>query len=161
MSVDVFTLRGVDYSERGTQTEIVVAGQSRPQTVIYAVLDYQGEKCYYTEEGHRYILDSRRSRTIQRFTVNYLDRIPRIIRHPIGIGKDLGQMQTVLYFGEIAIEEHAYRKRLFVVVVKEGLVKVIWNFYWLENARIPDRVKLVYRTNQIRRYVRKRKKHGL
>ena len=44
MSVDVFSLRNVDYAEKGTQVEIVVAGRPRPQTVIYTVLDYQGEK---------------------------------------------------------------------------------------------------------------------
>jgi len=156
MSVDVFTLRDVDYSEKGTRVEIVVAGRPRPQTVIYAVLDYQGEKCYYTEEGHRYILDSRHSRTIQRLAVGYLDKIPRIIRQPIGVGKDPQEMQTILYFGEIGIKEHAYKKRLFAVVVKEGLVRVIWNFYWLENGKIPERIRLVYRTRRIRRYVRKR-----
>ena len=47
MSIDVFTLRDVDYSEKGTQVGIIVAGRPRPQTVIYTVLDCQGEKCYY------------------------------------------------------------------------------------------------------------------
>lgn len=161
MSVDVFTLQDVDYSEKGTQVEIVIAGRPRPQMVIYTVLDYQGEKCYYTKEGHRYILDSRHSRTIQRFAVNYLDRIPRIIRQPIGVGEDPKERQTILYFGEIAVKEHAYRKRLFAVVVKEGLVKVIWNFYWLEDGKMPARVRLVYQTKRIRRYVRKRKTYEI
>ena len=114
------------------------------------------KKCYYTEEGHRYILHSRHGRTIQRFAIDYLDRISRIIRQPIGVARDPQDAQTVLYFGEIAVEEYAYRKRLFVVVVKKDVVRVVWNFYWLENEKIPDRVRLIYRTRYIRRYVRKR-----
>lgn len=69
--------------------------------------------------------------------MDYLDRIPRIVRHPIGVGKDPKEIQTILYFGEIAVKEHAYRKRLFVVVVKEGLVRVIWNLYSSSIFRLP------------------------
>ena len=44
---DVFSLRNVDYSEKGMEQEIIVEGQIRLQMVIYSTLDYSGEKWYY------------------------------------------------------------------------------------------------------------------
>jgi hypothetical protein len=57
MSTDVFTLRNVDYSEKGVRLEIVVEGQRKLQTVIYAGVDHQGEKWYYTQEGHQFSVE--------------------------------------------------------------------------------------------------------
>ena len=44
---DVFSLHNEDYSEKGTEQEIIVEGQRKLQTVIYSTVDYQGEKWYY------------------------------------------------------------------------------------------------------------------
>ena len=44
MSTDVFALRNVDYSEKGAELEIVVEEQRKRQAVIYAGVDYQGDR---------------------------------------------------------------------------------------------------------------------
>jgi len=99
MNTDVFALRNVDYSEKGMELEIVVEGESRLQTVIYSALDYSGEKWYYTQEGHQYILDARSRRGRQRFMKGYLDKIPVIVRQPIIVGQDVDQPQNLFYYG--------------------------------------------------------------
>lgn len=125
MSTDVFALRNVDYSEKGMEQEIIVEAQRQLQTVIYAGVDYQGERWYYTQEGHRYILDARRERVSQRFVTDYLDKIPVIIRQPIATGRDVRYKENYLYFGEIAVAERGYRKELFVVLMKKTTINVV------------------------------------
>ena len=44
---DVFSLHNVDYSEKGTEQEIIVEEQRKLQTVMYSTVDYLGEKWYY------------------------------------------------------------------------------------------------------------------
>jgi hypothetical protein len=156
MSNDVFALRNVDYSEKGAELEIVIEGQGKRQTVIYAGVDYQGEKWYYTQEGHQYILDARRGRVSQRFVIDYLDKIPVIIRQPVATGRDVRYKENYLYFGEIPVAERGYKKELFVVLMKKTNINVVWNFYWLEDGKIPHSLDVLYRTRRARKYLRGR-----
>jgi len=119
MSTDVFALHNVDYSEKGMEQGIIVEGRRKLQTVIYSTLDYLGEKWYYTEEGHRYILDARSRRGRQRFVKGYLDKIPVIVRQPIIVGRDSDQPQNLFYYGAVAIEEHGFKRELLAVVDEE------------------------------------------
>ena len=153
---DVFSLCNVDYSEKGMELEIIVEGQRKLQTVIYSTVDYQGEKWYYTQEGHQYILDARRGRVSQRFVTGYLDKIPVIIRQPIATGRDVRYKENYLYFGEIAVAECGYKKELFVVLMKKANINVVWNFYWLEDGKIPHSVDVLYRTRRAGKYLRGR-----
>ena len=156
MSTDVFALRNVDYSEKGAELEIVVEEQIRLQTVVYSALDYSGEKWYYTEEGHRYILDARSRRGRQRFVKSYLDRIPVIVRQPIIVGRDSDQPQNLLYYGAVAIEEHGFKRALLAVVMSKSNISVVWDFYWVEKNKVPRKVAVLYRTKGAARHLRGR-----
>lgn len=156
MTTDVLALRNVDYSEKGAELEIIVEGQHKLQTVIYAAVDYQGEKWYYTQEGHQYILDARSRRGRQRFVKDYLDKIPTIVRQPIIVGRDSDQSQNLLYYGAVAIEEHGFRRELLAVVMKKSNISVIWDFYWVEKNKVPRKVAVLYRTKGAVRYLRGR-----
>jgi len=156
MNTDVFALRNVDYSEKGMELEIVVEGESRLQTVIYSALDYSGEKWYYTQEGHQYILDARSRRGRQRFMKGYLDKIPVIVRQPIIVGQDVDQPQNLFYYGAIAIEEHGFKRELLAVVMKKSNVNVIWDLYWVEKNKVPRKVAVLYQTKGVGRYLRGR-----
>jgi len=111
---------------------------------------------YYTEEGHQYILDARRRRAGQRFVTGYPDKIPVIIRQPIAIGKGVRCKENHFYFGEIAVAERGYKKELFVVLMRKTNINVVWNFYWLEDGKIPHGVDVFYRTRRARKYLRGR-----
>lgn len=152
--MDIYHLLKVDYSEQGKVIEVSVHGRMVAQTVIYSGVDYRGEKWYYTQEGHKYIRDSRRGRVQQQFVEAYLGKIPVIVQQPVAVGKDASQDENHLYFGEIPIAEHGRRKELFAVVMKKTNVNVVWNFYWLEGHKIPRRVEILFRTRVARRYLR-------
>jgi len=156
MSTDVFALHNVDYSEKGMEQEIIVEGRRKLQTVIYSTLDYLGEKWYYTEEGHRYILDARSRRGRQRFVKGYLDRIPVIVRQPIIVGRDSDQPQNLFYYGAVAIEEHGFKRELLAVVMKKSNVNVVWDLYWVEKNKAPRKVAVFYRAKGAGRYLRGR-----
>jgi hypothetical protein len=153
---DVFSLRNVDYSEKGMVQEIIVEGRRKRQTVIYSALDYLGEKWYYTEEGHRYILDARSRRGRQWFVKGYLDKIPVIVRQPIIVGQDSDQPQNLFYYGAVAIEEHGFKRELLAVVMRKSNVNVVWDFYWVEKNKVPRKVAVLYRTKGAARYLRGR-----
>jgi len=150
---DVFSLHNVDYSEKGMELEIIVEGQIRLQTVIFSALDYLGEKWYYTEEGHRYILDARSRRGRQRFVKGYLDRIPVIVRQPIIVGRDSDQPQNLFYYGAVAIEEHGFKRELLAVVMKKSNVNVVWDLYWVEKNEVPRKIAVLYRAKGAGRYL--------
>ncbi|MGB0383815.1 MAG: hypothetical protein ACPGWR_03245 [Ardenticatenaceae bacterium] len=156
MSNNVWSLKNVDYSEKGKQFEVVVEGQVKQQTTIYTALDYAGNKWYYTEEGHSYILDSRRRRGSHWFVERYLSKIPVIVRNPIIIGRDPLDKNKKFYYGLISVAEHNYQKLLFVVVMQTLPKMVVWNFYWLEQQRVPSNVIILYRTKWARRHLRGR-----
>ena len=69
----LYRLKNVDYSQRGEIVSIIVDGIVKPQTVIFSGVDYFGERYYFTEEGLRYISDSRHKRTDQSFLLKHLN----------------------------------------------------------------------------------------
>ena len=150
---DVFSLRNVDYSETGMELEIIVEEQRKLQTVIYSTVDYLGEKWYYTEEGHRYILDARSRRGRQRFVKGYLDKIPVIVRQPMIVGQDSDQPQNLFYYGAVAIEEHGFKRELLAVVMKKSNISVVWDLYWVEKNKVPRKVAVLYRAKGAGRYL--------
>jgi hypothetical protein len=75
----LYRLRQVDYSQQGETIHVIIDGIAKPQTIIYSAADYFGEKYHFTEEGWRYIKDSREERLEQRFVLNHLDKIPTIL----------------------------------------------------------------------------------
>jgi hypothetical protein len=73
----IYNLEQVDYSARGQIVEITVDGVPKSQTVIFSGLDCFGETYYFTEEGLRYITDSRLERPTQEFVGKRQNPIPR------------------------------------------------------------------------------------
>jgi len=84
----IYHLTQVNYSARGQIVEIIVDGVPKSQTVIYSGFGCFGETYYFTEEGLRYITDSRRERPTQEFVLNYLDKIPKILEAPMMLGRN-------------------------------------------------------------------------
>jgi hypothetical protein len=74
----------------------------------------------FTEQGLRYITDSRNKRPDQKFVLNHLDKISTILKTPLIIGRSLEKPDNYLYFKEIAIRERRYQKLLFVVILKKS-----------------------------------------
>jgi len=94
---NIFNLKNVDYSEHGQTLEIIVDGVPKPQTIIFSGTDYFGDKYYFTEQGLRYITDSRNDRPVQRFILNHLDKIPTILKEPLIIARSLETPDNYLY----------------------------------------------------------------
>ena len=57
---------------------------------------------------------------------------------------------------KIAVLERGRKKELFVVLMKRTNINVVWNFYWLEDGRIPRSVEVLHRARKARRYLRGR-----
>jgi len=150
----LYQLKQVDYSQRGEIIYVLVNGVAKPQTVIYSAEDCFGEKYYFTEEGLRYIKDSREERLEQRFVLHHLDRIPTILKSPIIVGKSGDNAQHHLYFKPIAIQESHYKKLLFVVVLKKSTHNCVWNFYYAKSDKISEATEVFFKTKEAKKYLR-------
>jgi hypothetical protein len=150
----LYRLKQVDYSQRGEIIYVVVNGVAKPQTVIYSAEDCFGEKYYFTEEGLRYIKDSREERPEQQFVLNHLDKIVTILKTPIIVGKSKIYKNNFLYFKPIATKERNYKKLLFVVLLKKSNFNVVWNFYYVEGNKISEATEVFYKTKDAKKYLR-------
>ena len=139
----IYNLERVDYSERGSRIEIIVDGIPKFQTVIFSGMDCFGETYYLTEEGLRYITDSRLERPTQEFVLNYLDKIPKILKAPMMLGRNRIEPDNFLYLQKYAIQEHRNKKELLGVVLKKSNINVVWNFYFLEKGKTPSHVEIL------------------
>ena len=153
-SANIYNLKHVDYSERGQRVEIIVEGIPKRQTIIFSGIDYSGEKYYFTEEGLRYITDSRNERPDQELALKYLGKIPTLLNAPLMIGRNLKKPENFLYFKEFAIKERLYRKFLFIAILKKSNINVIWNFYYLSENKVPRKVEIIYRNQGSAKYLR-------
>jgi len=139
----IYNLTQVDYSARGQRVEISVDGIPKSQTVIFSGLDCFGEAYYFTEEGLRYITDSRLTRPTQEFVLYYFDKIPKILTTPMMLGHNRIEPDHFLYLQKCAIKEHGNKKELLGVVLKKSNINVVWNFYFLEKGKIPSHVDIL------------------
>jgi hypothetical protein len=141
----IYNLTQVDYSAHGQIVEIVVDGVPKPQTVIFSGLDCFGETYYFTEEGLRYITDSRHDRPRQKFVLHYLDKIPKTMKNPMQFGHNLKEPDNFIYFQKYAIKEHRHKNELLAVVLKKSNINVVWNFYWIEDGKVPSHIEILQR----------------
>jgi hypothetical protein len=153
-SANIYYLKDVDYSERGYAAEIIVDGVPKRQTIIFSGTDYFGEKYYFTEEGLRYITDSRQERSIQEFVLKHLAKIPTILKTPLFIGRNLERAAHYLYFKDIAFKERLFQKLLFTVVLKKSNINVVWNFYWLNESKVSKATEIIYKSKGSAKYLR-------
>lgn len=93
----IYNLTQVDYSARGQIVEIIADGAPKSQTVIFSGIDCFGEIYYFTEEGLRYINDSRLDRRRQKFVLHYLDKIPKTMKNPMRFGRNLKEPDNFIY----------------------------------------------------------------
>jgi hypothetical protein len=150
----LYRLKQVDYSQRGHVIHAIVDGIAKPQTVIFSTTDCFNEKCYFSEEGLRYIIDSRTARREQRFVLDHLDKIVTSLKSPVIVGKNRDVMENYLYFKPLAIAEHQYKKLLFVVVLKKSNFNIVWNFYYLKSGKIPEATEVFYKTKEAKKFLR-------
>lgn len=136
-AVNIFSLEGVDYSDRGKKVKIEVDGVAKTQTIVFAGLDYFDATCFFTQESLKYITDSRLRRRSQKFVLNYFDKIPKILKVPLLLGRNRNEPNNFIYCQRYAINEHQNRKELLAVVLKKSNISVVWNFYWRQAGKIP------------------------
>lgn len=153
-SANIYNLKHVDYSKSGQPVEIIVEGVPKTQTIIFSGTDLHGEAYYFTEQGLRYITDSRNKRPDQRFVLNHFDKVPAILKSPLIIGRNLEKPDNYLYFKEMTTKEHGYRKLLFVAILKKSNINVVWNFYWLRQHKVPQTTEIVYQGKGSAKYLR-------
>jgi hypothetical protein len=70
----------VDYSCQGQKIDI--ADDIPTQTILYSAIDVFNQPVYFSIEAEQYIRTSRQRKAWQRYILNYLDRIPLILRDP-------------------------------------------------------------------------------
>jgi hypothetical protein len=145
-STNIYGLKGVDYSERGQRVEIIVDGVRKPQTIIFSGTDCFGDKYYFTEQGLSYIKDSRNKLPWQNFVLSYLHKIPIILRTPQYAARRRLHPKRFLFYDRVTIRERRNQKCLLCVVLTKSNINVVWNFYWLENNRVPDTVEIIYKS---------------
>jgi hypothetical protein len=144
-SANIYSLKQVDYAERGQQVEIIVDGVPKRQTIIFSGTDYFGEKYYFTEQGLRYIQESRLKRRWQNVMPNYLAKIPIILRSPQLVARNIEQPEHYLFCDKVAIKEYGNKKCLLGVVLIRANINVVWNFYWLQENRAPIETEIIYK----------------
>ena len=150
-SANIYNLKRVDYSERGQSVEIIVDGVPKRQTIIFSGTDYFGEKYYFTEEGLRYIQDSRHRRPQQSLVFNYLIKIPIILKSPQVIARNVRYPDRHLFCDKVSIKERGNKKSLLGVVLSKANVNVVWNFYWLEESKLPELFEIIYKRKSFKK----------
>jgi hypothetical protein len=124
----------VDYSRRG---QVLHLSEIPPQEILYSVVDILGQQVHYSRQADNYVKDFRRSKPWQRYALNYLDKIPTILKEPSIVIKDAEDFtqNTLIYYKEIYIREKR-RNVLFALVVKIAEENVIYNFHPQESGKV-------------------------
>ncbi len=150
-SASIYSLKQVDYSERGQQVEIIVDSVPKRQTIVFSGTDYFGEKYYFTEQDLRYIQDSRLFRPRQSFVLSYVNKIPIILGSPQLVARNLDHPDHYLFCEKVAIKEHHNQKLLLGVVLIKSNINVVWNFYWLEKNKLPGTAEIIYKSKSYKK----------
>lgn len=150
--VNIFNLKNVDYAERGQTLEIIVDGVPKPQTIIFSGTDYFGDRYYFTEQGLRYIQDSRHKLPWQTVVLNYLHKIPIILRAPLYVARRLDHPRRYLFCGKVAMKERKNVQYLLGVVLNKFNINVVWNLYWLESNSLPETVEIIYKSKSMKKH---------
>jgi hypothetical protein len=124
-SANIYNLKQVDYSERGQTVEVIVDGVAKRQTIVFSGTDYFGETYYFTEEGLRYIQDSRHRRPQQSLVLNYLIKIPIILKSPQVIARNVRYPDRHLFCDKVSIKERGNKKSLLGVVLSKANINVV------------------------------------
>lgn len=151
---NLYRLKQVDYSQRGEVVSIIVDGAIKPQTVIFTGTDCFGERYYFTEEGLRYITDSRRKRPEQHFILEHLEKIPSVLKSPVVVAHHPKLPSNYLFFKDATFPELDRKKFLLLVVLKKSNINVIWNFLWQEGNKVPQDSEIIFRSRGAKKYLR-------
>jgi len=137
-------LKNVDYTRRGETVTIILDGEPRQQTVIFSGNDYWDERYYFTEEGLRYIQDSRRRRPWQEFVLDHLDKIPSILKAPDVVGRSIIDPSSHVYGKEFSRRTSQRTRHLFIAVLKKTNINVVWNLYCAEENHVPHETEILH-----------------
>ncbi len=125
----------IDTSQAG---KIIFVSNDIPlQTVRYAATDILGNLVYFTDEAEKYINYSRGSRRIQKYVLNYLHKIPAILKDPSIIiidPEDISE-RTLVYYKEIHVKEKQ-KQELFALIVKAYKERIVYNFHPQESGKV-------------------------
>jgi len=154
IDADIYRLKQVDYSQRGEVVTIIVDGIIKPQTVIFSGVDYFGENYYFTEEGLRYIVDSRSKRGDQDFILSHLDKIPSVLKSPVIVARHPKTPSNYLFLKDARFLEAARKNILLLAVLKKSNINVVWNYLWQEGGKVPKGSDVVFRSRSAKKYLR-------
>lgn len=128
-------LKDVDFSRQGET--IYISPEIPSQTIIYCAEDVFQEQVYFTREAEKYIRDSRSRKPWQRYTLDYLDRIPSILKTPSIVIVDPEDIRekTLIYYKEFHVPEQG-RNVLFALVVKRNTHRIVYNLYPQESGKV-------------------------
>ena len=135
MSIETNLFKDVDTTRAG---EVIFVSDDIPvQKILYGVNDVFKKKVYYTEEADKYIKDSRIRKRGQQYLINYLYKIPGILKDPSIVIVDCEDIfgKTLLYYKELFIKEKN-RQIFSTLVVKLFRERIIYNFYPQESGKI-------------------------
>ena len=135
MFINVNLSKDVDTTRAG---EVIFVSDDIPtQTIVYCVEDVLGYEVYYSEEADRYIKNIRNSRITQKYVLNYLQKIPSILRDPSIVIIDVEYIseRTLVYYKEDYIVE-IQKQKLFALVVKIGELRVVYNVHPQESGKV-------------------------
>ena len=147
-------LKDVDYSQRSEIIDIIIDGMMRQQTIIFSGIDCSGEKYYFTEEGLRFIQDSRGRRWWQELVLDYLNKIPVILKTPAIIARSVDDHNSYIYGKMISHKPPRRTQHLLLVVLKKLNFNVVWNIYWAEENHIPYDTEVVFHEKSARKLLR-------
>ncbi|MCI0695440.1 hypothetical protein L0337_25970 [candidate division KSB1 bacterium] len=150
----LYRLKHVDYSQRGDVVSIIVDGIVKPQTVIFSGVDYIGERYYFTEEGLRYISDSRHKRIEQDFILKHLSKIPTVLKSPLIVARHHKISNNYLFLKDAQLPGPSRKKILLLVVLKKSNINVVWNYLWQEENKVPKDSEVIFRSRSAKRYLR-------
>jgi len=136
----------VDASRAGET--IYISNDIQNQTIKYSVRDVLGCEVYYSEEAEKYIKHTRNSRATQKYILNYLQKIPTILRDPSVVIVDSEDFteRTLVYYKEVFIKEFQKHK-LFALVVKIGEHRIVYNLHPQESGKVKlrrEKAEVIY-----------------
>jgi len=132
-------IKVIDTSQAG---KIIHVSDDIPlQTIRYTVEDIFGNNIYFTKEAERYIQDSRSRKRGQQYVLNYLNKIPTLLRDPsiVIVDSDDITEKTILYYKEVYVEEKR-KQILFTLVVKTLKERIVYNYYPQESGKVKSRL---------------------
>lgn len=83
--------------------------------------------------------------------MNYFSKIPIILKSPQLIARNISFPNRYLFFDRVVIKELDNEKCLLCVVLIKSNINVVWNFYWLEENKVPAKTEIIYKSKSYKK----------